>query len=75
MRQVVQGFEPILEELESMIIGVLDNVLCVCLRDSRKNVYVDVDEATSYCFVEDWMDDEPCLENPKYVRSFSLSVQ
>ena len=67
MLQAVQGFAPILEELETMIIGVLDNVLCVCFRDSRKNVYVDVDEVTDYCFIEDWVDDESCLENQKYV--------
>ena len=46
----------LMKDIERMLIGVVgDNVVCLTLRDSKRNLYFDVKEQIpNFCFVEHW---------------------
>ncbi len=56
---------PTKKDTETMIISVLDNILCVSLRESRKNVFMDIADAENAYFIDELEGVLAGLESPK----------
>jgi hypothetical protein len=48
-----------------MILSVLDNVLCVSLRGTRKNIFMDIADEESYYFLDELDEKIAGIESPQ----------
>jgi hypothetical protein len=63
--KVIEGMHLTKKDMETMIISVLDNILCVSLRDSRKNIFMDIADVKSSYFIDELDGILAGLESPK----------